>query len=66
MYSFTFDLITRQTVWNLLLGGICKWLAYIGFNQICVQRLISLPNIGQARRYFLVVVTILLQSYFNI
>lgn len=46
----TLDLTTRQTFWNITFGSFCTWTAYLGLNQSCVQRMVSLPNLQNARR----------------
>lgn len=41
----TFDLTTRATLWNSLIGGLVIFTSHVGFNQSCVQRLVALPSI---------------------
>jgi len=63
MYNTTFDLSTRQTIWNGALGMIVMWGGYVGLNQSCVQRIVALPSINHARRalyLFCIGVTIIL------
>lgn len=52
-HSTAFDLTTRQTLWNSVLGMLVMWGGYVGLNQSCVQRIVALPSINHARRYFL-------------
>ncbi|XP_037039646.1 sodium-coupled monocarboxylate transporter 1-like isoform X2 [Bradysia coprophila] len=50
MYKTDFDLTTRQTLWNCVLGFIVMWGGYVGLNQSCVQRIVALPSLHHARR----------------
>jgi solute carrier family 5 (sodium-coupled monocarboxylate transporter), member 8/12 len=47
--STTFDLTSRQTFWNTLLGGFVMWAQYVGLNQSCIQRIVSVPSLSHAR-----------------
>lgn len=40
---------SRITFWNSSLGYSLGWLAYVGLNQNCVQRMVSLPSMQKAR-----------------
>lgn len=62
----TFDLTTRQTLWNVILGTLVTWSCHITFNQSCVQRIVALPTLAESRRslvYFCVGVSVLM--FFN-
>lgn len=41
---------TRHTVWNVIFGYFVMWVAYLGLNQSCVQRIVSVPSIDHARK----------------
>lgn len=45
------DYEVRHTLWNTLLGYFVLWTGYLGLNQSCVQRIVSVPTIQHARRY---------------
>jgi len=45
----TFDLTTRETFWNTLFGGFVLWGTYVGLNQSCIQRIVSVPSKTHAR-----------------
>jgi len=45
-----FDFTTRQTFWNMLFGNIVLWTTYVGLNQSCVQRIVAVPTINDARK----------------
>lgn len=49
-FSFTFDLVTRTTFWNTVIGILILWTYHVGFSQSCVQRLVALPSLKLARR----------------
>lgn len=49
-YSFTLDLVTRTTVWNTMSCFFCIWIVHVGFSQSCVQRLIALPTLSDAKK----------------
>lgn len=51
-YSFTVDVMTRSTFWNITINGFILWLSQIGFSQNNIQRITSLPTIESARRFF--------------
>ncbi|KAH8381428.1 hypothetical protein KR093_004777 [Drosophila rubida] len=40
----------RITAWNAFWGGLFMWTGHIGLNQSCVQRIVSLPSLRQAKR----------------
>lgn len=44
-----FDMTSRITFWNSGFGYSLGWLAYVGLNQNCVQRMVSLPSMKKAR-----------------
>ncbi|KAH8311678.1 hypothetical protein KR044_007448 [Drosophila immigrans] len=48
--NYTFDLSTRSTFWNTFASAIVTWTGYVGLNQSCVQRIVSLPSLAHARR----------------
>lgn len=45
----TFDLTSRTTFWNSSMGYTLAWLAYVGLNQNCVQRMVAVPSLQHAR-----------------
>uniref|UniRef100_A0A336LPX0 CSON011097 protein n=1 Tax=Culicoides sonorensis TaxID=179676 RepID=A0A336LPX0_CULSO len=49
LFNMQFDFTSRITFWNSSLGYALSWLAYIGLNQNCVQRMVSLPTLKKAR-----------------
>ncbi|KAH8332877.1 hypothetical protein KR074_012352 [Drosophila pseudoananassae] len=49
--NFNFDPTTRSTIWNIFSSATLMWSGYVGLNQSCVQRIVSLPSLGHARRY---------------
>ncbi|EDV90552.1 GH14123 [Drosophila grimshawi] len=48
--DYAFDLKTRNTFWNVFSTALIAWSGYVGLNQSCVQRIVSLPSLGHARR----------------
>ncbi|XP_037947006.1 sodium-coupled monocarboxylate transporter 1-like [Teleopsis dalmanni] len=48
--NLAFDLTTRSTLWNCFISGTLMWASYVGLNQSCVQRIVSLPSLGHAKR----------------
>jgi len=48
--NYNFDLTTRSTIWNIFTSATMMWTGYVGLNQSCVQRIVSLPSLGHARR----------------
>ncbi|XP_017026710.1 sodium-coupled monocarboxylate transporter 2 [Drosophila kikkawai] len=48
--NFNFDATTRSTIWNIFSSATLMWAGYVGLNQSCVQRIVSLPSLGHARR----------------
>ncbi|KAH8355921.1 hypothetical protein KR200_002246 [Drosophila serrata] len=48
--NFNFDPTTRSTIWNIFSSATLMWAGYVGLNQSCVQRIVSLPSLGHARR----------------
>ncbi|KAH8382313.1 hypothetical protein KR009_002884 [Drosophila setifemur] len=48
--NFNFDATTRSTIWNILSSATLMWSGYVGLNQSCVQRIVSLPSLSHARR----------------
>lgn len=46
------DLTMRHTFWNAIFGNFVMWAAYLGLNQSCVQRIVALPSLSAAKRYF--------------
>lgn len=45
-----FDLTTRQTFWNMLIGLLFSRASYMGLDQTSVQRIVSVPSIHHARK----------------
>ncbi|XP_037824171.1 sodium-coupled monocarboxylate transporter 2-like isoform X1 [Lucilia sericata] len=54
-FFFSMDPRVRSTFWNLFSGGIFLWVGHIGLNQSCVQRIVSLPSLHQARKALIIV-----------
>lgn len=52
--SFTLDLVTRTTFWNTISCFFCIWTVHVGFSQSCVQRLVSLPTLNDAKRSMII------------
>lgn len=50
-YSFTLDIMTRSTFWNITINGFILWISQIGFSQNNIQRITSLPTLESARRF---------------
>ncbi|SPP82652.1 blast:Sodium-coupled monocarboxylate transporter 2 [Drosophila guanche] len=48
--NFNLDLSTRSTIWNVFSSATLMWAGYVGLNQSCVQRIVSLPSLKHARR----------------
>ncbi|XP_060645920.1 sodium-coupled monocarboxylate transporter 1-like [Drosophila nasuta] len=48
--NFSLDPRVRITVWNGFWGGLFMWTGHVGLNQSCVQRIVSLPSLGQAKK----------------
>ncbi|KAH8306344.1 hypothetical protein KR018_008410 [Drosophila ironensis] len=48
--NFNFDPTTRSTIWNVFSSATLMWAGYVGLNQSCVQRIVSLPSLSHARR----------------
>ncbi|XP_034662722.1 sodium-coupled monocarboxylate transporter 2 [Drosophila subobscura] len=48
--NFNLDLTTRSTIWNVFSSATLMWSGYVGLNQSCVQRIVSLPSLKHARR----------------
>ncbi|BFF91110.1 sodium-coupled monocarboxylate transporter 2 [Drosophila madeirensis] len=48
--NFNLDLTTRSTIWNVFSSATVMWAGYVGLNQSCVQRIVSLPSLKHARR----------------
>lgn len=48
--SFTMDLTTRQTFWNMILGNFVIMTWNICFDQKSVQRILALPSLMHSRR----------------
>uniref|UniRef100_A0A1I8PAT2 Sodium/solute symporter n=1 Tax=Stomoxys calcitrans TaxID=35570 RepID=A0A1I8PAT2_STOCA len=49
-FFYGLDPRIRTSVLSLFTGGICMWTGHIGLNQSCVQRIVSLPSMENARR----------------
>jgi len=49
--SFDPSLYTRVTFWNTALGGTIAMLGTFATNQATVQRYLSLPSLGDAKKY---------------
>lgn len=52
-FNIDTSLETRNTFWNSIFGYAVMWLSYLGLNQSCVQRIISVPSISHARKTLL-------------
>ncbi|KAM8706331.1 hypothetical protein ACLKA7_010585 [Drosophila subpalustris] len=52
--DFRLDPRIRVTAWNAFFGGLFMWTGHIGLNQSCVQRIVSLPSFGQAKRALII------------
>ncbi|KAH8418032.1 hypothetical protein KR222_010824 [Zaprionus bogoriensis] len=48
--NYTFDIKERATFWNIFISAVITWSGYVGLNQSCVQRIVSLPSLAHARR----------------
>ncbi|KAL9897340.1 sodium-coupled monocarboxylate transporter 2-like isoform 1-T1 [Glossina fuscipes fuscipes] len=48
--SYSLDPRIRSSFFSLFISGYLMWTGHIGLNQICVQRIVSLPTIQQAKR----------------
>ncbi|KAM7360896.1 LOW QUALITY PROTEIN: sodium-coupled monocarboxylate transporter 1-like [Cochliomyia hominivorax] len=53
--NYSMDPRVRSTFWNLFCGGLLMWTGHIGLNQSCVQRIVSLPSLNQARKALILV-----------
>uniref|UniRef100_A0A1I8MQH9 Sodium:solute symporter family protein n=1 Tax=Musca domestica TaxID=7370 RepID=A0A1I8MQH9_MUSDO len=49
-FYYGLDPRVRNSVISLFTGGILLWTGHIGLNQSCVQRIVSLPSMENARR----------------
>lgn len=49
-FSTTFDLSTRHTVWNVLIGYTMMGISYTALSPSSMNRIMSLPTIKQAKR----------------
>ncbi|XP_013102156.2 sodium-coupled monocarboxylate transporter 2 [Stomoxys calcitrans] len=47
--NFELDATTRMTFWNAFISSTLTWVAYVGLNQSCVQRIVSLPTLKNAQ-----------------
>ncbi|XP_065368743.1 sodium-coupled monocarboxylate transporter 2-like isoform X2 [Calliphora vicina] len=54
-FNFSTDPRVRSTFWNLFSGGVLMWVGHVGLNQSCVQRIVSLPSLSQARKALVIV-----------
>ncbi|SPP82650.1 sodium-coupled monocarboxylate transporter 2-like [Drosophila guanche] len=52
--DFRLDPRIRLTFWSAMTGGIFMWTGHIGFNQSCVQRIVSLPSYSHAKRSLII------------
>ncbi|XP_061392469.1 sodium-coupled monocarboxylate transporter 2 [Musca vetustissima] len=52
--NFEFDATTRSTFWNNFISSTVMWSSYVGLNQSCVQRIVSLPTLKHARRSLMI------------
>ncbi|XP_070184134.1 sodium-coupled monocarboxylate transporter 1-like isoform X2 [Littorina saxatilis] len=52
--DFSVDPKTRHSVWSMVLGAGCFWLALYGVNQAQVQRCLSCPSVSKAKLAMLV------------
>lgn len=59
LHSMKFDLTTRQTFWNMLIGLLVSRASYMGLDQTSVQRIVSVSSIHHARRF----VSLLVHSF---
>ncbi|XP_073828202.1 sodium-coupled monocarboxylate transporter 1-like [Musca autumnalis] len=63
---FGFDPRIRNSVMGMFSGGFCLWIGHIGLNQSCVQRIVSLPSLENAKRSLLITgVGILIIMFLN-
>ncbi|XP_065354579.1 sodium-coupled monocarboxylate transporter 2-like [Calliphora vicina] len=52
--NYTFDVTTRSTFWNCFISSTVMWTSYVGLNQSCVQRIVSLPTLKHARHSLII------------
>uniref|UniRef100_T1PIW0 Sodium:solute symporter family protein n=1 Tax=Musca domestica TaxID=7370 RepID=T1PIW0_MUSDO len=52
--NLEFDATTRSTFWNNFISSTIMWTSYVGLNQSCVQRIVSLPSLKHARRSLII------------
>lgn len=50
--SMSLSLTPRVTFWNSIFGVLIMWTSHVSFHQNCAQRLISLPSVQKAKRFF--------------
>ncbi|XP_058988274.1 sodium-coupled monocarboxylate transporter 2-like isoform X2 [Musca domestica] len=63
---FGFDPRVRNSVMGMVSGGVCLWIGHIGLNQSCVQRIVSLPSLENAKRSLIITgIGILIILLFN-
>ncbi|KAM7362745.1 uncharacterized protein ACRADG_013306 [Cochliomyia hominivorax] len=53
-FSYSLDPRVRSTFWNMFAGGLLMWTGHIGLNQSCVQRIVSLPSLKNARHALII------------
>lgn len=46
----TFDITERTSFWGIVIGMTVSWISYLGVTQSSVQRFLSVPTIGAAKR----------------
>ncbi|XP_055905825.1 sodium-coupled monocarboxylate transporter 1-like [Eupeodes corollae] len=64
--NMNFDVTTRTTLWNASAGGLCLWVGHIGLSQVCVQRIVALPSLGQAKKsLFIFAIGFIFVMFFN-
>ncbi|XP_073828190.1 sodium-coupled monocarboxylate transporter 2-like [Musca autumnalis] len=65
-FYYGLDPRIRTSVMSLFTGGILLWTGHIGLNQSCVQRIVSLPTMQNARRaLFLTGIGVIIIMGFN-
>ncbi|XP_075146357.1 sodium-dependent multivitamin transporter [Haematobia irritans] len=65
-FNLEFDATTRMTFWNALSSSTLTWASYVGLNQSCVQRIVSLPTLKHAKNsLYIFGVGFLLIMFFN-
>lgn len=50
IFSFSIDLTTRITFWNITINTFLMWICHVTFSQNCVQRIASVATLRAAKR----------------